>query len=1331
MECHPIRKGTGAFALLAVFFCIGILCRTSHSPSSPPVTSQPGKQARMADTSRLFLPVVLSQVGTVSAPITAAAGGTVSNIDKSITVVVPGGAVTGNCTLTLSSSSHTGPPRTSDPGLRFLLELTDGSGQPVASLAKPLIITLSYGRLNLNFMEEGRLAIYRRSPDGSWNELSTLIDAAQHTATSATAALSGFGLYGKPITKSGMIMAVAAGTDNDAYFLNVGGGSGDFFTIYKIPGGKTNYEKYLDMGGTVGATSGGGEDLDFDPVSGRFFATDGTNLWRVNADKTVTRLYRGEAGALGDAGVYGLFFDRLRRALYVVGSDLGVAKIDPDSGTTLSRYPSPPGVLHDVAVDAGGRLFAATWTAKRTSQSIAGGAWTDLYYWVSAGANSRWMPVAGGFLAGRGMAADASGNIFLPNWMEGSVSVIAGSDPSVQGFIRFGSLAAAAAVTGNQLLVSLSGSLVSVPASRRDAPPAVPTAQFPASPSLSGQGSLVTLHVAGNDPVPAHNVLALGGRVVHEIAWYEPGKIEYRLPLTSDQPDFDPLIREPLTCPGGSWSYLAGSLIYSGSTYETPDRGHFVTFPSSASTLEIATNSWVVWVEGAYFGSGAALTGVESTEGLFPKWQAKRTAQLTDRWLAYQFKSNGTYGFTFFLSNGSTQQKYVRVSTMGPSTWADKFRVQPSVGGSLWSQGAVLEIPPGALPGSSAYEISITRTSYTEPRNKNLLTAYGPMYSVEFNPVPTVLYRDLRLEMPYELAPSVTDLPQGAFWDNRMVDYVPLESTVTSNSVHITFPAGSWTTPPWLLEEAEAAGEPLPASGPARDLPHKELPAPGRALATRQQGVPANGQRLFGALSTAAQGLWWVAGLPTQQERAGELFIIYYHNRDTTREYVLTLKQAIQSMLSVMNNKGYRLPSPWTGLPPILIKIAPWVTGITNAEGMTPSCGTLSHYYVFMSNTLSTEKLKAAAAHELFHVLQIENTSYAGRIRLGRWFKDSTATWAEAEVFPDIKEYTDVIKRRPDFPRISMPNWDELGDDVYATGAFAIYLELKKPGSILKVLQSVGLTTDVMNALDSAVGGLDVLYRQFAQDYWLASPGFPLTQEADVLSGIKGAYDWVDITGPVTVVGQDAAGGLVSRIATVKVPNSVLNDPPLYFNTASGSVVRLGSFEPSGTSGSEVRLLDSSFQNIATWYSALPASDQGPVLRGALAGWTAANPVYYLFIHSRKSGGGQMRSQVETPAILAHYPIHVLVVQPFTPKEVTISLQINGYGPKEGRLAGARFTGAWPGIDGYSKSLGSTETIREAKVTVSTPGNYEICLETFEGVKSNKVTLLAVDGTFR
>ena len=67
-------------------------------------------------------------------------------------------------------------------------------------------------------------------------------------------------------------------------------------------------------------------------------------------------------------------------------------------------------------------------------------------------------------------------------------------------------------------------------------------------------------------------------------------------------------------------------------------------------------------------------------------------------------------------------------------------------------------------------------------------------------------------------------------------------------------------------------------------------------------------------------------------------------------------------MLRVPRKSRHDRRRPGPVFPPILIKIAPWVTGITNAEGMTPSCGTLSHYYVFMSNTLSTEKLKAAAA---------------------------------------------------------------------------------------------------------------------------------------------------------------------------------------------------------------------------------------------------------------------------------------------------------------------------------------------------------------------------------
>jgi len=244
-------------------------------------------------------------------------------------------------------------------------------------------------------------------------------------------------------------MAVTAGAGNDAYFLIVGGGGGDFFTIYRLPNGQPTPEKYLDMSSYVGVATGGGEDLDYDPATNRFFVTDGINIWCVNADKTVTRLYQGTIGYLGDAGVYGVFFDRKQGVLYAVGADIGVVKMNPDNGNILAQYSSPGGTLHDVAVDASGRLYLAVWGPKRTTQNIVGSSWTDLYYWYEAGANSRWMPVANGFIAGRGLTADRSGNIFVSNWMSGAVSVVGGLDPTVFGFMRVGTLAAAAAVSGD------------------------------------------------------------------------------------------------------------------------------------------------------------------------------------------------------------------------------------------------------------------------------------------------------------------------------------------------------------------------------------------------------------------------------------------------------------------------------------------------------------------------------------------------------------------------------------------------------------------------------------------------------------------------------------------------------------------------------------------------------------------------------------------------------------------------------------------------------------------------------------------------------------------
>lgn len=117
----------------------------------------------------------------------------------------------------------------------------------------------------------------------------------------------------------------------------------------------------------------------------------------------------------------------------------------------------------------------------------------------------------------------------------------------------------------------------------------------------------------------------------------------------------------------------------------------------------------------------------------------------------------------------------------------------------------------------------------------------------------------------------------------------------------------------------------------------------------------------------------------------------------------------------------------------------------------------------FSSNT-PLGNLKVTAAHEYFHAVQFAYDAFEDA-----WFLESTATWAEDELFDGVDDNVQYLRTSPlTRPRTPVDSSDGIG--VYGSWIFIRYLTERFPAS------SGGLPTlvrDVLRKLDGSQGGPD------------------------------------------------------------------------------------------------------------------------------------------------------------------------------------------------------------------------------------------------------------------
>jgi hypothetical protein len=602
-------------------------------------------------------------------------------------------------------------------------------------------------------------------------------------------------------------------------------------------------------------------------------------------------------------------------------------------------------------------------------------------------------------------------------------------------------------------------------------------------------------------------------------------------------------------------------------------------------TIGIAQGEWLVWA----LTPGSSLRGLSSQEALFPAWGAGRGT-----WLAYQFDQVGRYTFTVTETGGITQTRYVDVTRTGPGNLSDSAVIEPALGGVVHSQGVRMAFPPGALPGSDVYTITIGSRALENP-GPDSQVSLGYEYRVHFEPEPVELLKDVLLHLPYD-PEALPEDPQAALFDAELGDFIPLEAQVADGTVTLTFSAGRYEDPEAVATENQSR---------------------------QPQSVTYWGQRLVGAINKAGRSLWWVVGMPNEKVQNAH-FVVVYNTRDgVTEAYAQKLLNALIYSRSVLAT-DYTQPSRQ-----VIVKIAPWLTKGTQSEGFVPGIGTLGNWYMFFSDKLSDDEIRVTAAHEYFHVLQKENMSAGARfLTVPTWWLEGTATWAEYRVYPQIDSYHEAITAGGDFAHVVFPNgWGSLDtNQQYATAALAIYLEEKVGGNTIKeVFGKMGVNTSFEEALTEVVGDLSAFYTEFALAYWQQS--YTPAEAWNLINFIPNQ----PLTQPKTAI-SFAGGGRTSFLTRVYASGQA---PPPSFTQASGGLLRAESM-CTGAAGAVVQLLDGERKTILASFH----NDVDPIpshILAPLATYNLHNPLYLLFINGRPETCDVTMS-LETPTLTGLSP---------------------------------------------------------------------------------------------
>ena len=1201
-----------------------------ETPAVPPSTPA-GSFDRM-----VFLPLTLNHASnelTTEVDVSPETGGGGTTPDGVLTVDVPAGAVDEKVTLTIGPTDERPPDAASDFGRAYTVTAHNDAGEAVSTFERPVTLALSYGDLDLRYVDESTLTIHHREADGSWTALSTTVDTGTQVARTTTSQFSSFGLFADPLEgpDGEMWFPYSVVLDDDGTLYAI-----EDFALYRVAPGTTDVTLHFDWGWGSGHPGAGltldGVDLVIDCDTNTLYFTDnGYRIYAVDSGLQETIFYDGYA--------YGLDFDQDNDALYLA-DETTVRVLDARTGTGLESYalPSFGERVQDIALDGAGGLYVIT-TRNVGSSLPHGQFWGTLYYRDPT--VGTWWTIASGFAYPYRVDVDDQETVYVTNRLGDAVSIVSGVRREVVGFIETSLGNSALMVNQGRLLVgSDAGSLRTLPATRRDAISGDLTTSLSPADTLSGHGNLVTLETSLQSDVPAHNFLQVNDRNVLTPVSIEDGRLTYRLPKPHWYGD-------PYWDGGDTYRFCVGDRCDLGSTAPMPELGNWAFVPSLMmdQTLTVAQHEWLVWQ------GGFEVDQLVSDDGLFPDWYAPSDA--ATGWLAYRFEQLGTYTFTVTDRDGTPYNQTVTVTRMGrPEGRNQGFTVDPREGATIYNQGAILEIPPGALPGVDPYDVTFANLGEgEEPPFQGTYTERSRGYYAIYDPEPVRLDADVTMKIPYDSG-AVSTSPQAAVYASALDDLLNLTSSTAGNYVVLTYPAGDYA--------ADDAPDPLTAS----------------ALEIGATAEESLGYRVKGALNAVSDGIYWATGLPNSMVGDANFAVIYHAGDGVSDTYAGELYSALDQARTSYRNLGYTMPDRQ-----IVVKIAPWATTLTGAEGFVPQQSLFGYYYMFVNDQLTTAELQTTAAHELFHVAQSETVSWLGS--LPKWWTEGTAVWAEYNQYPSSISHVERIEYGGDFIQVPYREWSAqlTLDQAYGAAAFAIYLDEMHDNAALGVFTGVDAFTDVYDALAAVVGDEATFYGDFAGAYW---------KQTYATASTWPLYRFVPEHHFTTYEHRIVynTGGSLSSFMSNWFYDGTTTPPPSYAG-AGGSALRVAN----SCIGRSLYVLDGDKQTTLASVVDDQVSPNGGFALDPLGTYDRQNQLYFLVINREVADPTcALEAWLETPTIESISPTSV-------PAGSTTQVTITGggFGPLEGHVSNATVVSG-----GWSESQITVE------VSPSSPGEVDL-----------------------
>jgi hypothetical protein len=1237
IEEKRMKPSTSVNAVL----CLGLICFmlvlmlvAPLGPSAVAVDVEPPDVSASAPVSSfdrmVFLPLTLNNASndlTTEVDVSPEAGGSGSTVDGTLQVDVPPGAVEETVTLTIAPVDERPPDGASDFGRTYDVTARNGAGEVVSTFERPVTLALSYADLDLRYVDESTLTVYRQEADGSWTALSTTRDPDARVARATTSHFSCVALFADAVAgpDGGAWFPYSIVRDDDGTLYAI-----EDFALYRLAPGTSDATLHFDWGWGSGHPGAGvtldGVDLVIDQDTDTLYFTDnGYRIYTVDSGLEETIFYDGYA--------YGLDFDQDNDLLYLADDD-AVRVLDAASGAGVDSYPLPSRGerVQDVALDGGGGVYVIA--TRNVGTSLPHGQfWGTLYYRDPT--YGTWWTIASGFAYPYRVDVDARDTVYVTNRLGDAVSVVSGGRREVVGFIETSLGNSAVMVDGEQLLLgSDAGGLRTLPAARRDTPSGDLTTSLTPADTLSGHGNVVTLETSLQSTVPAHNFLQVNDRTVLVPVSVEGGKITYRLPKPHWYGD-------PYWDGGDTYRFCVGDRCDVGTAAPMPELGNWAFVPTLMvdQTLTVAQNEWLVWR------GGFEIDQLVSEDGLFPDWHAPSDA--ATGWLAYRFAQLGTYTFTVTDRDGTSYQQTVTVTRMGrPEGRNQGFTVDPREGATIYNQGAILEIPPGALPGVDSYDVTFANAGESEePPFQGTYSARSRGYYAIYDPEPGRLDAAITMKIPYD-PDAVSTPPQAAVYAPTLDDLLNLTSSTDGDYVALTYPAGDY-----------AAGDgPDPLSASAVEIAE-----------TSEGGL---GYRVKGALNAVSDGIYWATGLPNAMVGDANFAVIYHTDDGVSDTYAGTLYSALDQARTSYRNLGYAMPDKQ-----IVVKIAPWATRLTGAEGFVPQQSLFGYYYMFVNDQLTTADLQTTAAHELFHIAQSETASWSGW--LPKWWTEGTAVWAEYNEYPSSPSPVERIEYGGDFVQVPYREWGEelTTEQAYGAAAFAIYLDEVHDNAAFGVFTQVDAFTDVYDALAAVVGDEAAFYADFAEAYW---------KQTYATASTWPLYKFVEEDHFTTYehrVAYNTGGSLSSFMSNWFYDGTTT--PPDSYTGASGSALRVAN----PCVGRSLYILDGDKQTTLASVIDDQVSPNGGFALDPLGTYDRQNQLYFLVINREVADPAcALEVWLETPTIESISPTSVPAGQ-----TTQVTITGGGFGPVKGFVSNA---GVVPG--GWSENQITVEVTPES-----------------------------------